>query len=345
MPSPILRKIGDDQARRESAGLLNGFRADPQHSRSIAEGFVGSYLAAFLDELSSEKRAGPPIAGHDQDAAHIGHSKESTLRPPTQLQAGGHSNTITFRVKQAKPLFNLGRKTLPRGEMLTLQRSLAPKRVSSLKITGVEEPLERSMKAAETIEASEGTESPGRARTGKPRLKGRTPAESRAEMVQVVLPNDANPLGNILGGAVMHLIDITGAIAAHRHARSYVVTASVDSVDFSCPIRVGQVIHLQAEVTRAFHTSMEVEVKVSLEDYIKGERRLTSSAFVTYVAVDEQARPAPVPPLIVRTAAEKRRYREALGRRRRRLIMAARARRRSREEDCRPQPLAGERSK
>ena len=174
---------------------------------------------------------------------------------------------------------------------------------------------------------------------GRP-LKGRTPAESRAEMIQVVLPNDANPLGNILGGTVMHLIDIAGAIAAHRHSRSHVVTASVDNVNFACPIRVGQVINLQAEVTRAFHTSMEVEVKVFLEDYIRGERRLTSSAFVTYVAVDEQVRPVPVPPLIVRTAAQKRRYREALGRRRRRLILAARARRRSQEEDCRPEPVS-----
>ncbi|HEY6293842.1 MAG TPA: acyl-CoA thioesterase [Terriglobia bacterium] len=161
------------------------------------------------------------------------------------------------------------------------------------------------------------------------RLKGKTPAESRADMVQVVLPNDANLLGNILGGTVMHLIDIAGAIAAHRHARSYVVTASVDSVDFAHPIRVGQVIRLHAEVTRAFHTSMEVEVKVYLEDYIKGECRLTSSAFVTYVAVDEQVRPISVPPVIVRTAEEKRSYREALARRRRRLALAARTRRRS----------------
>lgn len=162
--------------------------------------------------------------------------------------------------------------------------------------------------------------------------KGKTPAESRAEMVQVVLPNDANQLGNILGGTVMHLIDIAGAIAAHRHARSHVVTASVDSVDFTHPIRVGQVIVLRSQVTRAFRTSMEVEVKVYLEDYITGERRLTSSAFVTYVAVGEDLHPAPVPPLIARTAEEKRLYREALGRRRRRLALAARARRRALEE-------------
>ena len=164
------------------------------------------------------------------------------------------------------------------------------------------------------------------------RVAGRTPAETRAEMSQVVLPNDANPLGNILGGTVMHLIDIAGAIAAHRHARSYVVTAAVDYLDFTRPIRVGQVILLRSEVTRAFRTSMEVEVKVYLEDYIRGERCLTSSAFVTYVAVGEDLKPIPVPPLIVRTAAEKRRYREALGRRRRRLALAAQARRRCEQE-------------
>lgn len=195
--------------------------------------------------------------------------------------------------------------------------------------------------AAVRAEAGRNTRNRSSGQKGERSLKGRTPAESRADMVQVVLPNDANPLGNILGGTVMHLIDIAGAIAAHRHARSHVVTASVDSVDFLCPIRVGQVINLHAEVTRAFRTSMEVEVKVFLEDYIKGERRLTSSAFVTYVAVDEQIRPIPVPPLIARTSAEKRRYREALERRRRRLIVAARAHRRAQVEDCAPEPITG----
>jgi len=147
-------------------------------------------------------------------------------------------------------------------------------------------------------------------------------------MLEVVLPNDANPLGNILGGKVMHLIDIAGAIAAHRHSRSHVVTVSVDNLDFVYPVRVGQVILLRSHVTRAFHTSMEVEVKVYLEDYITGQRRQTSSAFVTYVAVDSDGRPTAVPPLVVRTAEEKRRYREALERRRRRLALAARAHRR-----------------
>ncbi len=147
-------------------------------------------------------------------------------------------------------------------------------------------------------------------------------------MLEVVLPNDANPLGNILGGKVMHLIDMAGAIAAHRHARSIVVTVSVDNLDFLHPIRVGQLILLRAHVTRAFHTSMEVEVKVYLEDYITGERRQTSSAFVTYVALDQKGQPKKVPPLVPRTAEEKRRYREALERRRHRLAVAARAHRR-----------------
>ena len=147
-------------------------------------------------------------------------------------------------------------------------------------------------------------------------------------MLEVVLPNDANPLGNILGGKVMHLIDIAGAIAAHRHSHRHVVTASVDSLDFVRPIRVGQIILLQAHVTRAFRTSMEVEVNVYLEDYISGEQHQTSSAFATYVAVGEDGKPAVVPPLIPQTAAEKRRYREALQRRRRRLALASRTHRR-----------------
>ncbi|MGH9439359.1 MAG: acyl-CoA thioesterase [Terriglobia bacterium] len=156
----------------------------------------------------------------------------------------------------------------------------------------------------------------------------RTVEQSKVQMVEVVLPNDANALGTILGGKVMHLIDIAGAIAAHRHSRSPVVTASVDSLDFLHPIRVGQIIILRAWVTRAFQTSMEVEVNVYLEDYVHGERLQTSTAFVTYVAVDASGKPAPVPPLIPRTADERRRYREALTRRRRRLTLATRTHRR-----------------
>ena len=142
-------------------------------------------------------------------------------------------------------------------------------------------------------------------------LRGKTVSESQVEMVEVVLPNDTNPLGNILGGRVMHLIDIAAAIAAHRHSNSYVVTASMDHVDFRHPIHVGQLIVLKSSVNRVFHTSIEVGVKVFAEDVLTGERKHTSSAYVTFVALDEKGQPRPVPPLILRTATEKRRFREA----------------------------------
>lgn len=160
------------------------------------------------------------------------------------------------------------------------------------------------------------------------KLGGKGVDASRVEMVEVVLPNDANPLGNILGGKVMHLIDIAGAIAAHRHSRSMLVTVSVDNLDFVHPIRVGQLIILRSHVTRAFRTSVEVAVRVYSEDYLTGERRQTSSAFVTYVAVDKQGHPKSMPPVEPRTADERREYREALARRRHRLALAARAHRR-----------------
>ncbi len=138
-------------------------------------------------------------------------------------------------------------------------------------------------------------------------------------MVEVVLPQDANVLGNILGGRVMHLVDIAAAIAAHRHSQSHVVTASVDYVDFRNPIRVGELIILRANINRVFRTSMEVGVKVFSENILTGERKHTTTAYVTFVAIDEAGRPKPVPPLILKTAVERRRYREALIRRRIRL--------------------------
>ncbi len=138
-------------------------------------------------------------------------------------------------------------------------------------------------------------------------------------MVEVVLPQDANVLGNILGGRVMHLVDIAAAIAAHRHSQSHVVTASVDYVDFRNPIRVGELIILRANINRVFRTSMEVGVKVFSENILTGERKHTTTAYVTFVAIDEAGRPKPVPPLILKTVVERRRYREALIRRRIRL--------------------------
>jgi acyl-CoA hydrolase len=149
-------------------------------------------------------------------------------------------------------------------------------------------------------------------------LAGKPVSASRSEMVEVVLPNDANPLGYILGGRVMHLVDIAGAIAAHRHSNSHVVTASVDYVDFRNPIKVGELIVLKSSVNRVFHTSMEVGVKVFSENF-SGERKHTSSAYLTFVAIDSERHPRDIPPLILETEDDKRRYREAEGRRKIRL--------------------------
>lgn len=148
---------------------------------------------------------------------------------------------------------------------------------------------------------------------------GKPVSASRVEMVEVVLPNDANPLGAMLGGRVMHLIDIASAIAAHRHSNSYVVTASVDYLDFRNPIYVGELIVLKASVNRVFRSSMEVGVKVFSENVLSGERRHTSSAYVTFVAVDAHRAPQPVPPLILETKEDRRRWREAAQRRKIRL--------------------------
>ncbi len=144
-------------------------------------------------------------------------------------------------------------------------------------------------------------------------------ADSATEMVQVVLPNDANPLGFILGGTVMHLIDIAGAIAAHRHTRSLLVTAAVDGLQFLHPIKVGDLILLKSRVTATFRTSLEVEVEVFSEETLTGRRRLTSRAYLTFVAIDREGRPVPVPPLLLETEEERERARQAAARRAARL--------------------------
>src|SRR5256885_8949956 len=135
--------------------------------------------------------------------------------------------------------------------------------------------------------------------------------DSQSEMVEVVLPNDANPLGNLLGGRLMHLIDVAGALACHRHSRSYVVTASTDHLDFLAPVHVGDLLILRSSVNRAFNTSMEVGVKVWVENYIAGTRRHVSSAYLTFVAVDRHGHHIPVPPVIPETDEEKHRYEDA----------------------------------
>ena len=145
-------------------------------------------------------------------------------------------------------------------------------------------------------------------------------ADSATEMVQVVLPNDANPLGYILGGTVMHLIDIAGAIAGHRHTRSLLVTAAVDGLQFLHPIKVGDLIILRSRVTAAWSTSLEVEVEVFSEEILTGRRRMTSLAYLTFVAVDRQSNRLAVPALILETDDDKRRAAEADARRAQRLL-------------------------
>lgn len=144
-------------------------------------------------------------------------------------------------------------------------------------------------------------------------------------MVQVVLPNDANPLGFILGGTVMHLIDIAAAIACHRHTRSRLVTAAVDGLQFLHPIRVGDLIILKARVTCAFTTSLEAQVDVFSEETLTGRRQLTSRAYLTFVAVSDSGNRVPVPPLLVETDDERRVCEEAKARREERLKNRLRA--------------------
>src|ERR1700760_5089145 len=136
-------------------------------------------------------------------------------------------------------------------------------------------------------------------------------ADSRSEMTELVLPNDANTLGNLLGGRLMHYIDLVGAIAAYRHARTHVVTASMDHIDFIAPVHIGDLVILKSSVNRAFRTSMEVGVKAWVEHAVDGSLRQVASAYLTFVAVDSQGRRVRVPPLEPETDEEKRRYNDA----------------------------------
>ena len=153
-------------------------------------------------------------------------------------------------------------------------------------------------------------------RPGERELKGKPVSASRSEMSEVVLPAQTNALGKLLGGHVMHLVDIAAAMAASRHSNSYVVTASVDSIDFRNAVNLGEFVILKSQVNRVFNTSMEVGVEVYSESVLTGERKHTTSAYVTFVAIDEHTKlPKSVRPLVVKTADEKRRFREAAERR------------------------------
>ena len=149
----------------------------------------------------------------------------------------------------------------------------------------------------------------------KSKLVPRPVHDSISEMAEIVMPNDANPLNALVGGRLMHWIDLAGAMAAHRHSRERVVTASIDHMDFLVPVRVGDLVILRASVNRVFHTSMEVGVKVWVENYRSDEKRHVSSAYLTFVAIDAVGNRIPVPQVIPETDDEKRRYEGAARRR------------------------------
>ena len=143
----------------------------------------------------------------------------------------------------------------------------------------------------------------------------RTVASTQSEMTEIVLPNDTNMLGNLLGGRLMHFIDLAGAMAAYRHARTLVVTAAMDHIDFIQPVHLGDLVTLKSSVNRAFRTSMEVGVKVWAENTRTGTVAHVASAYMVYVAVDEHGRLQEVPQAQSETPDEVRRYADALRRR------------------------------
>jgi acyl-CoA hydrolase len=152
-------------------------------------------------------------------------------------------------------------------------------------------------------------------------MEGKAVRESASEYLELALPNDANGLGNVLGGKVMHLVDLAAAMAGMRHARQPIVTASVDSLHFLHPVHLGELIILRSSVNRVFRSSMEIGVKVMTEKLLTGERLHTCSAYLTFVAVDQEGRAIAVPPVIPETEDEIRRHRQAGERREYRLAM------------------------
>lgn len=157
-------------------------------------------------------------------------------------------------------------------------------------------------------------------------MEGRPVRESLSEIAEFALPIYANPLGYLLGGRIMHLVDLAAATAAMRHARRSVVTASVDSMTFLHPIRIGQLVTLKSSVNRVFRSSMEVGVKVLVEDLRTGEIQHTNSSYVTFVALDDvTGKPVEIPAVLPETIDEHRRYAEALQRRAQRLELKRKA--------------------
>ena len=143
----------------------------------------------------------------------------------------------------------------------------------------------------------------------------RTVATTQSEMTEIILPNDTNILGNLLGGRLMHFIDLTAGMAAYRHSRTYVVTAAMDHIDFIRPVHVGSLLILKSSINRAFTSSMEVGVKVWAENALTGTLLHVASAYLVFVAIDEEGHRLKVPELLPETPNEHRRYADALLRR------------------------------
>jgi len=155
-------------------------------------------------------------------------------------------------------------------------------------------------------------------------VRKKFPRESLVTTTELVLPNDTNPLNNLMGGRLLHLMDVVAAISAQKHSNCIVVTASVDNVSFKHPIAMGDVVTLEAKVTRAFSSSMEVCIKVTSENIPSGGKVDTHQAFFTFVAVDQSGNPIGVPEVTPETEEEKSLYESALRRRQLRLILAGR---------------------
>ena len=145
--------------------------------------------------------------------------------------------------------------------------------------------------------------------------------DSLTIMTELVLPNDTNVFGNLMGGRLMYWMDIAAALSAQKHCNAAVVTASVDNISFENPIRLGNVVHIQAKVSRAFNTSMEVHMKVWSEDLKKQHKYKSNEAYYTFVALNENNKPIPVPELVPETDEEQKLFDGALRRRQIRLIL------------------------
>lgn len=152
-------------------------------------------------------------------------------------------------------------------------------------------------------------------------MQTKTPADSHIMMTEIVLPNDTNVFGNLMGGRLMYWMDIAAAIAAQKHCNAPVVTASVDNISFENPIKLGNTVHIESRVTRAFHTSMEVHLKVWGEDFIEQFRYKSNEAYYTFVSLDSNGKPKVVPQLEPQNDEEKKLFEGALRRRQIRLIL------------------------